>query len=78
MGGDVMTTTNIVMDIGAQSHGDAINRTRYALCNQVSSLAPEIASNHGPLALTKDERADLCLFLEKMLKRRLAVLEAVL
>ncbi|WP_373182644.1 hypothetical protein [Halomonas campaniensis] len=73
-----MTPVDITMDIGARSLGDAIDRTRYAICKQVQSVESELATNYGPLALTSREQADLRQFLAKMLERRLAILEAQL
>lgn len=73
-----MTPTDIVMDIGARSLCDAIDRTRYALAKQVSSIESDLATNYGPLALSTREQAELRAYLGKMLTRRLEILEAQL
>lgn len=71
-----MTPTDITMDIGASSLGDAIDRTRYALIKQASSIESELATRAGLLALTAREKAELSTYLTKMLNRRLEILEA--
>jgi hypothetical protein len=71
-----MTPTDIVMETGALSLGDAIDHTRYALVKQVQSVESEVPTNYGPLVLTTREQAELRAYLTKLLTRRLEILEA--
>ena len=70
-----MTPTDIVMETGALSLGDAIDHTRWAL-RQQAATAFQITTEHGVLVLSEREKADLRQFLAKLLARRLQVLEA--
>ena len=70
-----MTPTDIVMETGALSLGDAIDHTRWAL-RQQAPTAFQIVTEHGVLVLSEREKADLRQFLAKLLARRLQVLEA--
>lgn len=70
-----MTPTDITMDIGALSLGDAIGHTRWAIREQAPT-AFQITSKHGVLVLSAREKADLRQFLNKLLMRRLEILEA--
>ena len=69
-----MTPTDIVMETGALSLGDAIDHTRWAL-RQQAPTAFQITTAHGVLVLSEREKADLRQFLAKLLARRLQVLE---
>ncbi len=70
-----MTPTDIVMETGALSLGDAIDHTRWALREQAPT-ALQITTERGVLVLSEREKADLRQFLAKLLARRLQVLEA--
>lgn len=70
-----MTPTDIVMEVGALSLGDAIDHTRWAIREQAPS-AFQVVTEHGVLVLSEREKADLRLFLSVLLERRLETLEA--
>lgn len=70
-----MTPTDIVMETGALSLGDAIDHTRWAIREQAPT-AFQITTAHGVLVLSEREKADLRRFLDVMLTRRLETLEA--
>lgn len=69
-----MTPTGIVMETGALSLEDAIGHTHRAIREQAPA-ALHIQTEHGDLVLSKRERADLKLFLDVLLTRRLEILE---
>ncbi|WP_445158538.1 hypothetical protein [Halomonas sp. E14] len=71
-----MTPTDITMDIGARSLGDAIDRTQWSLREQLPCLG-QVATSHGMLALTKREKAELRAFLERLLNHRLQILSSL-
>ncbi|MGM0692764.1 MAG: hypothetical protein ACQEUN_05065 [Pseudomonadota bacterium] len=70
-----MTPTDIVMETGALSLGNAIDHTRWAIREQVPT-AFQITTEHGVIVLSEREKADLRQFLAKLLARRLETLEA--
>lgn len=70
-----MTPTDITMDIGALSLGDAIDHTRWALREQAPT-ALQITTEHGVLVLSTREKADLRQLLNKLLAWHLEILEA--
>ncbi|EWH03229.1 MULTISPECIES: hypothetical protein [unclassified Halomonas] len=70
-----MTPTDIVMETGALSLGNAIDHTRWAILKQAPT-AFQITTEHGVLVLSDREKADLRQFLAKLLARRLEILEA--
>lgn len=70
-----MTPTDIVMETGALSLGNAIDHARWAIREQVPT-AWQVNSHRGMVVLSKREQAELRAYLTKMLKRRLEILEA--
>lgn len=70
-----MTPTDVTMEIGALSLGDAIDHTKWAIREQAPAVL-QITTEHGVLVLSEREKADLRLFLSVLLERRLETLEA--